>query len=241
MLTVYLCDDNKVVLDSYKSMLLNIAEEHELSINIQTFSSGEQLLFHIEDADADPDIIYLDILMGGDNGLKVAQKLREMDCQAEIIFLTANPEFVFDSFDSAPAHYLLKDTITRERFREIFFKTALKAETKSKALFYCENGSVKKQIPLPQISYFEVQNRIVTVHYNHTSFDFYAHMEDIEGKLARKTFVRVHRSFLVHLQYIEQVNKNSLLLSTGATIPVGITYAKSLKTALSQYLNWSES
>lgn len=241
MLTVYLCDDNKFVLDNYKSMLLRIAKEHEAAINVQTFLSGEQLLFYIGDGDARPDIIYLDILMGGDNGIKIAQKLREMNCQAEIIFLTANPEFVFDSFDSAPAHYLLKDTITKERFCEIFFKTALKAEAKSKALFYCENGSVKKQIPLSQISYFEVQNRIVTVHYNHTSFDFYAHMEDVERKLGSKTFVRVHRSFLVQLQYIEQVVKNSLILSTGDTIPVGITYAKPLKTALSQYLNCMES
>lgn len=241
MLTVYLCDDNKFVLDHYKSILLNIAAEHEAAINVLTFSSGEKLLFHIGDMDARPDIIYLDILMGGDNGLKIAQKLREMNCQAEIIFLTSNPEFVFDSFDSAPAHYLLKDTTTKERFREIFFKTALKAETRSKALFYCENGSVKKQIPIPRISYFEVRNRIVTVHYNHTSFDFYARMEDVEKKLTNKTFVRVHRSFLVHLQYIEQVDKSSLLLSTGDTIPIGITYAKPLKTALSQYVNWLES
>lgn len=240
MLTVYLCDDNKTILDKYNRMLSDIAGTHGLSVNIQTFTSGEQLLFHVEDMDARPDIIYLDILMGGDNGLKVARRLRDMGCLAEIIFLTANPEYVFDSFDSAPAHYILKDKTTAERFCEIFFKTAIKAEAKSKAVFYCENGSVKKQIPIAQISYFEVQNRTVTVHYKNFSFDFYAHMEDIQEKLNTKTFVRVHRSFLVHLQYIEQMNKNSLLLSTGETIPVGITYIKSVRTALSHYLNLLE-
>lgn len=147
---------------------------------------------------------------------------------------------MFDSFDVSPTHYILKETVTDSRFREIFFKAAILSEKKSKELFSCENSSVKKQIPITQISYFEVRNRIITVHYDSNTFDFYSKMENIENELGKKNFIRVHRSYLVHLPYIEQLNKDSIILITGEVVPVGITYSKNIKISISHYMNLSE-
>lgn len=240
MINVYLCDDNTIILEKYKSLLLQIAKEYEIAINLLTFTSGEQILFRLENAIDEADIIYLDILMGGQDGLSTAKKLREYGCMAEIIFLTSNSEYVFDSFDVSPTHYILKETVTDSRFREIFFKAAILSEKKSKELFSCENSSVKKQIPITQISYFEVRNRIITVHYDSNTFDFYSKMENIENELGKKNFIRVHRSYLVHLPYIEQLNKDSIILITGEVVPVGITYSKNIKISISHYMNLSE-
>lgn len=237
MTKIYFCDDNEAILDKFKKLLTQIADQYHITVNIRTFTSGEQLLFHMEDADNEVDIVYLDILMGGLNGLETAKKLRDRGCNAEIIFLTSNPEYVFDSFDISPTHYILKDSITDDRFREIFFKAAALAESKSSSFFSCVNGTVQKQIAISQISYFEVQNRIVTVHFKGGTFDFYAHMEDLEKMPELNGFLRVHRSFFVHLNYIDQLSKNNLLLITGETIPLGVTYVKNVKSSLARYLN----
>lgn len=236
MTKVYLCDDNEIILEKYKKLLLSIAQEYHITVNLMTFTSGEQLLFHMEEAN-DVDIIYLDILMAGQNGLEIARELRSSGSGCEIIFLTANPEYVFDSFDVSPTHYILKDSITEKRFREIFFKAVALAEEKNSSFFPCANGSVQKQIPISLISYFEVQNRIITVHYADLTFDFYGRMEDLEKAADLGGFIRVHRSYLVHLKYINQLNKNTILLITGQTIPLGGTYAKNVKAALARYLN----
>lgn len=237
MTKIYFCDDNEIILDKFKKLLTQIADQYHITVNIRTFTSGEQLLFHMEDADNEVDIVYLDILMGRLNGLETAKKLRDRGCNAEIIFLTSNPEYVFDSFDISPTHYILKDSITDDRFREIFFKAAALAESKSSSFFSCVNGMVQKQIAISQISYFEVQNRIVTVHFKGGTFDFYAHMEDLEKMPELNGFLRVHRSFFVHLNYIDQLSKNNLLLITGETIPLGVTYVKNVKSSLARYLN----
>lgn len=237
MLNVYLCDDNGIVLEKYKKLLLQIAEQYHIFISIQTFISGEQLLFHLEEAPDSADIIYLDILMDGRNGIDTAKKLREYGSHAEIIFLTANSEYVFESFDVSPTNYILKDTVSDVRFREIFFKAAILADKKVQTKFCCECGSVKKQILINKISYFEVRNRMVTVHFDSTAFDFYSRLEDLEKDVNLPNFIRVHRSYLVHLQYIEQMNKAALQLVTGESIPLGVTYTKNVKLALSRYLN----
>lgn len=237
MLNIYLCDDNKVVLEKYKELLLQIAQQYHILVTILTFTSGEQLLFSLEDAPDNADIIYLDILMGGKNGIETAKKLREYGSHAELIFLTANSEYVFEAFDVSPVNYILKDSVSDARFREIFFKAAILVDQKIQTKFSCESGSVKKQIPINKIAYFEVRNRIVTVHFEGDTFDFYSKMEDLEKDERLPGFIRVHRSFLVHLPYIEQMNNTSIQLLTRETIPVGVTYSKNAKLALSRYLN----
>lgn len=237
MLNIYLCDDNPIILERYKKLIYEIADKEHLMIQVVLFNSGEQLLFLLEDKTQYPDIIYLDVLMGGDNGLKTAEKLRGMGCNSEIIFLTSNPEFVFDSFDSSPAHYLIKETVSSERFRDVLLKTIATARSKSTSFFSCSSSAAKMQIKVNDILYFEIRNRIVTVYFNAESFDFYSRLEDVESQLSAHSFIRIHRSYLVHVKYIRQINRQSVILASGASLPLGITYAKQVKQALIQYMN----
>ena len=236
MINIYLCDDSNIILKKYGRFINQIAHEERMPVNIVEFNSGEQLLFHLEETSDYPDIIYLDILMGGDNGLETAKQLRNMGCSSEIIFLTSNPEYVFDSFDSSPTHYLIKDTVTDERFREVFLKTASAAQIKSSSFFSCSNNSSQMQIKVNDILYFEIRNRIVTVHFNQETFDFYSRLEDVEKQLAARSFIRIHRSYLVHTKYIRQISKNTAVLVNGEQLPIGITYAKQVKLAIVQHM-----
>lgn len=235
MLHVYLCDDNPVILEAYASTLRSIASAYNFEINIMSFQSGAQLLFYYEEAADQPDIIFLDIIMKGENGLDTAKKLREMNCFSELIFLTGNPEYVFDSFEVSPSNYIVKNQISDKKFEEIFLKAASIANKKTKSLFHCENGSVRKSIFISSISHFEINNRIVTVHYDKTTFEFYSTLDEIEKKLNQPSFLRVHRSFLVNMHYIEDMKRNEIELKNGIMVPVGVTYAKKVKENLNHY------
>lgn len=237
MINIYLCDDNVTILKKYRRLLTQIGAQEALTVNIVEFSSGEQLLFHLEETSQYPDLIYLDILMDGDNGLEIAGKLRNMGCHSEIIFLTSNPEYVFDSFDSSPAHYLLKDSVTDQRFSEVFLKIAAAVQTKSASFFSCSNSSSQMQIKINDIFYFEIRNRIVTVHFNQETFDFYSRMEDVETQLKAQSFIRIHRSYLVNTKYIRQISPHFAVLANGEQLPIGITYAKQVKLGILSHVN----
>lgn len=234
MFQVYLCDDSATLLESYGRTLTEIAKRNALEVGISTFLNGEALLFRYEDAAEKPDVIFLDILMGGENGVQTARELRAQGCRAELIFLTSTPDYVFDAFDVSASNYLLKD-ISPRRLEEVFLRACAAVEHREKDVFSCENGAVRRNIPVSSISCFEVVNRLVTVYCGGETFQFYSSLEDVEARLDNADFLRVHRSFLVHLPCVKEFSRTNLVLSSGQVVPVGVTYAKKVKETINRY------
>lgn len=236
MIHVGICDDNPVILKTYWDIITNIVYEEKMQVTIHTFSSGEELIFELSEEVNRLDILYLDILMGKMNGIETAKKLRAMGSNTEIIYLTSSEEYVFESFDTTPLHYILKEDITNDKFKEILMRAIKKKEQKNNDVFICEAGNVIKKINLDDIFYFEVRNRIVTVYYKEGTFDFYSSMENVEERIHKKGFVRTHRSFIINMKYIDQILKNVILLTNEEEVPIGNTYTKNVKKAFSDYL-----
>ncbi|MBU5308301.1 LytTR family DNA-binding domain-containing protein [Clostridioides mangenotii] len=239
MLEVFLCDDTESIIEKYKNILLNISKEKDIKINITTFSSAEHLLFDLEGKDCYADIIFLDILMGKMNGIELAKILRSRGCKSEIIFLTTSVEYVFESFDALPFNYIIKDKVTPKKFEEVFLKAASTVDRKKTDMFVCESGSVVKKIPLNDILFFEVRNRITTVYYGESSFNFYSSMDKIEVSLAKKHFIRTHRSYLVNLRNVDKIEKNNIIITNGISVPLSLSNSKNVKSTFSKYLTES--
>lgn len=238
MTNIYLCDDNEVLLNRYKQQITDLTVKHSIEHCITTFTSGEQLLFHLSENPNTADIIYLDILMDKMNGLEVAKKLRETGYNGEIIFLTSSEEYVFDSFDVNPLYYILKDSGNEQsKFEESFLRGISLTSKKATEFFICANRAEKKQIPLHLISYFEIRSRVVTVHYDGPKvFEFYCSMESLLSQLSRNSFIRCHRSYVISLKYIDTIEAKDVILASGIKIPIGATYMKDLKLAFSKSL-----
>ncbi|MEG2924514.1 MAG: LytTR family DNA-binding domain-containing protein, partial [Oscillospiraceae bacterium] len=157
-------------------------------------------------------------------------------CKAEIIFLTSCESHVYDSFDINPLYYMLKDNAPTDKFNEVFLRAVDLSSDKTTEAFMCESGSVIKKIPLKDIIYFEIHNRIITVHYNKNTFSFYSTIESVEQELCEKRFIRCHRAFLVSIKHINSIDSTNVYLSDESVLPVGSTYLKAVKQALSDYL-----
>lgn len=238
MVTIFLCDDNSETVEKYSSKIKQIAEKNQIDINLSVFYSGESLIFHMSDTPDLPDIIYLDILMGKMNGIETAKQLRELGCNAEIIFLTSSEDYVFDSFDVFPIHYLLKEETTREKFEKVFLRAVNLSEGETAKKFVCKSGSTRKIIPIKEISHFDIWKGVVTVHYGkNETFEYWMTMEELEEQLQGKSFIRTHRSYIVNFQYISKFGRRVVLLKTGESIPVGVTYEEKVKSAFMDYMS----
>ncbi len=197
MLKIALCDDNRCSINQYAELISQIAEKHQIKIQLSSYLSGESLLFHFSEAPEQTDIIFLDVMMGKTDGLETARKLRDCDCKAQIVFLTSYEDYVYEAFDVNALQYLLKDNTSSEKFEEVFLKAAELASKKDDELFTFEFDGKTSAVPIHQISYFEIWQRIVTVHYSEgKTAKFYGSMERIEKRLSGKDFVRSHRSHL---------------------------------------------
>ena len=236
MIRVILCDDNRNILDLYSSLLSETARAAKVDIKVICMESGEQLLFSLSDEPNSVDIIYLDILMARMNGIEVARKLREIGCLAEIIFLTSSSEYVFQGFDSNPFYYIVKDDMPAKKFRDIFLRAIASVRKRADRFISVTFGGNTTKLPLDRIQYFEVQNRLVTVHTTDTDLSYYSTLEEIEKQLEGKGFTRIHRSYLVNCYYIQRLSRTQVTLTQGTMLPVSTKYAAAVQQAFSDYL-----
>ncbi|MBC8587781.1 LytR/AlgR family response regulator transcription factor [Paratissierella segnis] len=238
MLKIALCDDNKNTITKYAELISELVEKYQLQIEISCFSSGESLFFHYSNIPEQIDIIYLDILMDKTDCMETARKLRDIGCKAQIIFLTSYEDYVYEAFEVNAAQYLIKEDTSKEKFEKVFLKAVEMVSENKEELFSIKFDGKTTVIPISEIAYFEIWNRVITVYYGDgKSAKYYYSIDRLEEEMSGKDFVRVHRSYLVNLSYIEMFRNQNIKLKTGAIIPVGVTYSESLKKTLSNYIS----
>ena len=87
MIKIALCDDNRYLLGKLEELLYELAERHKLHIDVDCFEDGAKLLEKIKKGERF-DIIYMDIQIGGMDGLETAYRIREFDWNFQLAYVT---------------------------------------------------------------------------------------------------------------------------------------------------------
>lgn len=213
-MNLLLCDDQSEFIKEFTKQLEGYFLSRQVSFQLFVFSKGEDLL----KADISPDIIFLDIKMGGLSGIETARILRNNQIRSKIIFLTAYKQYVFDAFDVDASHYLIKPV--KEKKLEAVLDHVMEQLNSAKTQFLTvQSGSCIQRFSYSDILYLEVRNRKVTVHSQTGNVDFYGKLDTLEKCLPVHYF-RCHRSFIVNMDFVMQISKTDLLITNGEFIPV---------------------
>jgi len=223
-MNIFICDSSAEQTSLCKKTLAHLSNRHGVHTSIKTFPSGEALLFEAEDAYATLDLIYLDIRMSGLDGLTTAKRLREIGYLGDIVFFTFSPDHAIDGYDVSALHYVVKDKTTAEKFEEIFLRACERKQRREREVLVLTCAGESRCVPVEDIRYFEIQQRIVTVYYGSERFEFYSTMLRLEEQLFNKGFVRTHKSFLVGKRFIRSIDSTRVLLDSGEELPVGKRY-----------------
>lgn len=221
---IIICDSNEKDRALCENRVRAIAEKAGVPAALVSCSTGAQAIFDISDK-KDADLIYIDVSLTDSNGLELARRLRAMDVKADIVFFTREKPPVFQAFDVEAMHYLIKDEVTDKKFEEVFLRAKRRSEKRSEEtmLFSCAGEHVR--VAISDILYFEVRNRIITVHYGDRTFEFYSTLAKIEELLCGRGFIRTHKAFLVAEKYIWEVFQDTIRLSNGELLPIGGRFA----------------
>ena len=215
MLSIAVCDDE--VLDCCKMAkdIKNILEEMEITYTIRQFYNGKDLLQAVENFD----IVFLDIMMYGMNGMQTAQLLRERAFQNILVFVSSSREYVFDAYDVEAFYYLMKP-VDMKKLKNILSRSVMKLTQESEEFIIINKERHNKKLLLRDIFYFEIRGRVVFVHSAGGVFDYYDQISSLEQNLRNKGFFRCHKSFLVNLKHVDTYNREELILDNGEKIIV---------------------
>lgn len=191
-------------------------EKENLRYSIQTYSSGTAILSEIEDGTAVFDLILMDINLGNSNGFDTAVKIREINPQVPIAFLTASREYAVESYDVGAVAYLLKP-VKEEKLFALFAKLS-RAEV-PKCLSVKQRGRTKN-LDYRDILYMESHGHKVTIHLTDGREEtVYYKLDELEGALHDPRFIRCHKSFLVNMDYVKHAEQD-FTLSGDVMVPI---------------------
>lgn len=230
---VAICDDTHIDRELVADLLNQYAVERGLSLEFQTYANGESLLYDFEDG-RHFDIIFLDIYLGDCLGIDIARKLREMHYSKSIVFLTMSPDFAVDSYDVEADGYLLKPHSYKKLCRIMDRIT----QGANGCFYQIRQRSTIIQVNYREIPYIESCNSKCILHRNTgDSYVIYKTLNEIEHELNNRRFLRCHQSFLVNMDYIQQLGKE-FLLTTGDIIQIR---QRSLRPIRQIYLDYTAS
>lgn len=193
-----------------------------------------------------PDLLLLDIqLSGKKDGIDVAQKVNEL-YRIPFIFLTANSDA--DTIERAkkvkPHAYIVKPFTKEELFAaiEIAFSnfTGNRFDTKpaevstwqTKDFMFVKDGYVFRKIPFNEIVYLESDANYLTIHLeSQKKVMIRSTLNDFIGGIDPKIFIRIHRSYSVNINKIDDVFPTEITVR-GIKIPTGKSYRGELFKAL---------
>jgi len=170
---VIICDDNPVDIKKYSEIINDvIVDAHEEDTELISYDSVSRLLFDMEDKLNLIDIMILDINMPGINGMDFAKNIRENSYKGEIIFLTCSKDHMPGAFDVRAFNYIVKGETDIKRVEKIILDSIAVAKEKTKEYMLFTGIGEYRNIPVLSIKYFEVNGKIITVHYSNRSFEF---------------------------------------------------------------------
>ena len=162
MIQIGFCDDDPSVLDELHELLGSYRAEHNADIAPTAFQSPFELLAAIEKG-ARFDILLLDVLMPGENGIEAAREIRQYDSNVKIIFLTSSAEFAVQSYTVGAYFYQLKPIWPESFFRLMdSVIAACSRESSVSLILRCKTGITR--VELDKLEYCEVIRRSLLLH-----------------------------------------------------------------------------
>lgn len=231
MIAVGICDDEAQMRKTLRQPLERTLQLLGQEYRIFEYSSGEELLKRHRKERLD--ILFLDVEMKGINGMETAGALRKEGAGMLFIFVTAFPDYVFQGYEVHAFHYILKP-YKEQKIAEVLEQAVKELDSHAERYFIVEQKAGSRRIPVSRVIAFCSNGRKLTIIMNEEEIEFYGKLDEVCKSLP-DYFVRIHNRFLINLNYITAVEKDSLLC-TDRKFPISRAYKQPLEVAFARAL-----
>lgn len=232
-LTVAVCDDLKESL----IQISNLLEEISYVEKIDTFSDMNLLYDELKDGKV-YDVIFMDIDWKQEKtGIDFASELQKHSPNSQIIYMTAYTiEYVEDVFLQASnlSGFLVKP-VKKEQLEKNLEKIKRRKQDIEGKLLIKQKGAVIA-IPLKEIIYLESRLHKVNIVLKEDDYLCNEQLSSIKTRLDEQ-FLEIHKSYLVNMEYIQELKNGEVVLTNGMVLSVSKTRAFEAKKRFFEYMS----
>lgn len=235
MIHIAVCDDDLQAAGLIEDLILDTRHQFQEMIEVSLYYSGESFARALHDG-CRFDLIFMDIEMGGMDGITAGEVLREDDGNdlTQLIYISSHEQYHLQLFDVCPSGFIKKpvepDTFIHKLIPALQKAIRIRQQGKTNFLPVQQKGK-ELLVPFRDILYLESSIRRITLVARDREIQYYGMLKEEERKLPSGHFARIHQSYIVNLYCIKEISAKRVTLVSGKELPVSEKHSLSVRRA----------
>lgn len=231
---IAIVDDIKEERTLLHGWLCSQLSRRNLPADIVEFESGEEFLLAAKERPFT--VLFLDIYMGGANGIEIAKELRKTDADCLLIFTTTSTDHAVEGFKVRALHYLVKPYSEKE-ISDLIDEILSRIPSSGKYIDIKVNGS-NIRVPFRSIVYAEHFSHMIHVHTSKTgelvtrqAFEAFNALLKMDPR-----FYQCNRGIVINLEHAVDFDGTVFVMDNGNQIPVSQKLVKNARETFMEFL-----
>lgn len=229
-------DDEEIFSNKVKKDIEQFFEKQKEIVKVKCFSDTS-ILVDLENQKC-YDLYLFDVEMPEINGITLAEKVRNLDYNARIVFLTAYENYARRGYKVKAYDYLLKDSYQEELF--LILERIWKEDRENKEQYYIISADNREcKFPVNDILYLIKEKQYTIFHCRDGVFHRErGALQTILEHLPKDRFILIDKGTILNLKYVVQFEKYMITLTTGENLTVSRRLRSVVQEKLLDY--WGE-
>lgn len=233
MYCIAVCDDEFMDCRHTIGLTREIMDTEGIACEISQYTSSTALLAAIR-AGSKYQLLLLDVMMDGLDGMNLAAALREAGDGTSIVFISSNRDMALKGYEVAASRYLAKP-IQADQLREALLHCYRMYCEQAELLLSTERG--QSRIHPADIVYAESWKRGSRLKLVNGFTETTARISELAASLPERNFTFCHRTILVNLAFVKHLRSQEIELKDGSILPVSKYRLSEVKKRLLNYLH----
>ncbi|MDD3360799.1 MAG: LytTR family DNA-binding domain-containing protein [Hespellia sp.] len=232
---IAVCDDDIYFIKKIEKYIYLYSKSKKEPVLLSSYTTGFELMENCGHNQS-IDVIFLDVLLGRENGVDIAKKIRENNSNVIIVFISSVEKYAVSGYDVNAFHYLLKP-VTYSKFVSVV-KSVEQELSKRKTDFFGDKTNLGMVlIRYYELCYIETYERNTIIHTTNGDYISYRTMKEHDRILNDVRFYRCHAAYIINMQYVYRVQGLSIFLKQGNEILISKNRKSKFMLALTEYID----
>lgn len=228
---ILIYDDDLEELTHLSELLESLLSKRHIQADVQGVSTQQD--FHNYLAQEEPDVVFLDIYLDDEAmGTELAKELREAKKNFSLIFVSTSNSHAWESYAVGADYYLLKP-VTEASLGGALDKLEVFHPTQ---LITIDTGRRYLSFNIDKIVAIEIRDKLCYIHTVSGIVQEYCPLYTFEELLQHDCFLKVNRSVIINMHYVEGLEEDTFVMSDGLRAVVRSREQKQMRAL---YLDWT--
>ena len=231
MVSVAIVEDEREHVEILEGYLKRYGAEHRADFTVERFADGLDIL---DDYGTGYDMVFLDIQMKHLDGMTTAKRIREIDPDVVLIFITSTVQYAVQGYLVDALGYVLKP-VSYVQFDQLVEKAMGRIELKKKK-DYIVFSSADRQIKLDVglVCYVESRRNNVIIHTKDAEYVTAGPLKKYDELLGTRGFSKCHNAYIVNLSFVYAIDHDEVVLADKTRLPISRARKKEFMNELTE-------